>query len=174
MHYNYMKCIECTVTIVNMGSSVAWRHVMSGVGEVSLQPYRTENASQLSGADFLASALNPPRHVFGTQQAAEEYVQRSLLDMQNGHPRGENGGFATIFHDRSSNLYYAYGPDSVTNYGGGGSIPGMRQGLESHNARAQAELGSDAAHVSGGIVLNAWFHSLKPGLNGDIQLGRPR
>lgn len=147
---------------------------MTGVGGVSSQSYPSGTASQLSGADFVASAANPPRHAFGTQQAAERYIQQSLLDMNNGRPRGENGGFATIFHDPSSNLYFTYGPDNVASYGGGGSIPGMREGLESHNVRAKSELGSDATYVSGGIVLNSWFHTLRPGQDGNIQLGRPR
>ena len=126
------------------------------------------------GAAFLASAGQPPRHAFGTQQAAEDHIRRTLLDMQNGLPRGENGDFATIFQDRSSGLFYVYGPDQVGNYGSDGSIPGMRAGLESHLDRAVADLGQDVRYVSGGIILNSWFHLLRPNADGYLHPGEPQ
>lgn len=93
--------------------------------------------------------------------------------MQDGMPRGQNGDFATIFQDRSSGLFYVYGPDNVTNYGSDGAVPGMRDGLESHLDRAIAEFGQDANYVSGGIILNRWFHLLRPDADGYINPGEP-
>lgn len=127
---------------------------------------------QSQSVDFLAQA-SVPRHAFGTREAAEDYIKRSLLDMQNGYPRGENGSMATAFYDPSSQLYFVYGPDNFRNYPQTGSIPGYEPAMNGHGDRAFSELGNDARYVTGGYMNNGFFHTLTPGPDGYIQQGRP-